>query len=87
MALSFNPANPKSLQKTTCSVTGGANNTSYILSVSSPHGTGTMNFTTDGSGAASLPMYFPGSGSYSFTVTPASASSSATATVTVGGFS
>ena len=87
MSLSFSPTSPKALQATTCSVSGGSNNTAYVMSVLSQHGIGTYPFTTNGSGAASVALVFPGSGSYSFTVTPAVASSAATATLTVGGHS
>lgn len=55
VAVSFNPANPKSYQSTTASVTGGSATTAYQLVISTPAGhTLTYNFKTDGSGNASI---------------------------------
>lgn len=69
VAVSFNPSNPKLYQTTTASVTGGAATTAYFLSILDPSGhTKMLNFKTDGSGNASVPIVTSLSGTHTVNV-------------------
>lgn len=84
--LSFNPATPKLYQATVASVSGLANSTAYVASVATPNGhTQTVNFKTNGSGAASFSLTANLSGAYTVTVTPAAATASVSGSFNTGG--
>lgn len=85
-AISFNPATPKLYQSTTASVSGLANSTAYVASVTTPNGhTQKVQFATNGSGAATFPVVPGNSGAYTVTIYPAVAVSSGSGSFSTGG--
>lgn len=85
VAISFNPNTPKLYATTTASVTGGAATTAYFLSIADPSGhTKILNFKTDGSGNASIPIVPGVSGTYTVSVLLAVEASSASGTFQTG---